>query len=238
MKRLLCVFFVLMILLSACPWAYADDEFTLRDGILFGDTIEDIDSKISSLKKVSSCKQYDYLYCEETWKKQAFKKYPDNATWYNGTILGWPNMDCGFFFQDDKLVGMDYSFPFTSYSSDAAVACYKDIRDSLIKKYGDALNISEGYSFILTGPAFERKNRISYLSAWEYSSKVEEIDSKEWFIEKDSFYVKIDLVIYTYSKKSVYDIFIDLSYQMFTPEEYEAAIQKNQAAGKAKDDEL
>lgn len=242
MKRVISILSLLALLASLFPVAFADDTFTLRDGIEFGDTLDTVESKNKTLKKVTTCKQYNYIRTANInsvdWLEQAFKKYPDNGVWFNGKILGWADMDCGFFFRDDALIGMNYSFPFTKYGSDSAVACYRDIRDSLIKKYGEPLDISDGYTFVLTGPAFERMNRVKYLSAWEVTSEVETIDTKEWYIEKESYNVKIDLVIYTYSRNKSYDIFIDLSYQKFTPEEYEKALQKNRAKANALDDEL
>ncbi len=41
MKTLLCV----LLILSCVPFALAEDDFTLRSGIVFGDTLEQIVSK-------------------------------------------------------------------------------------------------------------------------------------------------------------------------------------------------
>ena len=45
MKTLLCV----LLILSCVPFALAEDDFTLRSGIVFGDTLEQIVSKETTL---------------------------------------------------------------------------------------------------------------------------------------------------------------------------------------------
>ena len=45
MKTLLCV----LLILSCVPFALAEDDFTLRSGIVFGDTLEQIVSKETSI---------------------------------------------------------------------------------------------------------------------------------------------------------------------------------------------
>ena len=248
MKRLFSTVLVFVLLISSLPTALADDTFTLRDGIEFGDTLDDIKEKNTSLKPISQCKQFEYLEFvshSDDYIDLTFAKYPDNGIWYRGTILGWSDMDCAFFFDEDTngLTAMDYSFVFTDYTSEYAASCYVDIRDRLKEKYGTPLDIAEGKTHILSGPARERLNRVKYLASWEMFS-ADVVDSQEWLIENGSDYVKIDLVIYGYSgryptsNRSFLYIFIDLSYQIFTEAEYEAAKQANTAAARAKNDEL
>ena len=78
--------FALSLFLVCC--ALAEAEFPLRSDIHFGDTMEDILSKEKTLVRES-----------------------DESNIFLGTIAGYENSTCSFFFDDDnRLTGKNYSF--------------------------------------------------------------------------------------------------------------------------------
>ena len=114
MKRIIALIISAMIMTSLMGVCFADDGFTLRNGILFGDTLETILQKETSLEREG-----------------------DESNWFKGKIAGYSNARCGFYFDDDgKLVSMDYDFSNSCSSRDSTDDVYKKLYQSLNRQYG------------------------------------------------------------------------------------------------------
>lgn len=64
-------------------------------------------------------------------------------------------------------------------------------------------------------------------------------DYDEWIVDTDSYHVKIDLVSYYYQNADYeYTYFVDLSYYMYTDEEYNEKIKDKMAEQDEVDNDL
>ena len=99
---------ILCMILLLCSTALADD-FTLRSDIHFGDTMETILQKETTLTRTS-----------------------ETSNSFSGTIAGYSGSTCDFAFDDEgKLISMTYEFDCTSRES--TNSHYKTLYDSLLK---------------------------------------------------------------------------------------------------------
>ena len=133
MKRLISAVLCIALLLSCCSVACADSDFKLRNGILFGDTIDDIVAKETTLTRNS-----------------------DTSNSFTGKIAGYSGAECTFGFDDDgKLITMNYHFPSSICTSrDMMNDVYKTIYQSLNRQYGSPLGNVGGSCHLILGPAF------------------------------------------------------------------------------------
>lgn len=209
MKKWLSLMLSVLMLMTLCTSFALAEEFTLRNGILFGDTMDVILTKETTLVRKS-----------------------ETSNWFKGRIAGYDGAACGFYFDDDGLLtGMDYSFDDDICTSrDTADNVYETLYNSLKRKYGsDTLNYTGGSCYIITGPAFDRLVLYVYLfgSLDGYSSNY--LDYDEWIVDMDDYHVKIDLVEYYY-RDSDYNYFyhVDVSYHRFTDEDLAEAQAEKQ----------
>lgn len=101
MKTLLCV----LLILSCVPFALAEDDFTLRSGIVFGDTLEQIVSKETTLMQDA-----------------------DDPNTFKGKIAGYDDADCHFLFDSDgSMYDMCYSFDEACTDRDATKDVYQKL---------------------------------------------------------------------------------------------------------------
>ena len=205
---------ILLFLLSTC---LAEDGFTLRDGILFGDTIDDIVSKETSLQRTG-----------------------DDSNWFKGRIAGYDNSECGFYFDDDgKLVSMCYSFSNACTSRDTTNDVYKTLYQSLVRQYGKAIGNTGGSVELITGPAIDRMTLWVYLLGALENNAGDYYDYDEWIIDQENYHVKIDLISYYYRDDSYeYSYFVDLSYHKYTDEDYQKAVEKKRGEQSEVDNDL
>lgn len=215
LKRLLCV----LLALSCMSFALADDDFTLRSGIKFGDTMEDILAKETTLVRTTD---------------------ESNFT-FTGKIAGYDDAGCIFYFDDDgKLIDMDYTFINLCTSKDTTNDVYKKLYQSLVRQYGSPLGNTNGSCNLITGKAMEN------MALWVYffvplmdNFAGNYIDYDEWIVEADGYSVKIDLISY-YVRDATYkyQYFLDLSYHYFTDADVEEARNEKQSAQAEIDSDL
>ena len=207
MKKLVAVFLVLVMAVNLCGMACAD-EFKLRNGILFGDTIDDIVAKEKTLTRES-----------------------DTSNSFKGKIAGYSDAECTFGFDDDgKLVTMNYSFSSDICTSrDKMNEVYKTIYESLNRQYGSPLGYTGGSCYLITGPAF------TSMAVWVYwlgeldGCAGDYTDYDEWVVDADGYHVKIDMISYYYrDNKYNYQYMVNVSYKMFTDDEYAEALSEKQ----------
>lgn len=204
MKKICCL--VLLLVFSLTTTIAGAEEFTLRNGIIFGDTMEDILTKETTLVR-----------------------YSETSNSFRGRIAGIDDAECTFGFDDDgKLESMNYYFGTEINTSRSDVdSNYKTLYESLVRKYGKPIGNTGGDCELITGPAISAMSLYVYLLGSFDGVKSEYIDYDEWIVEVDDYNVKIDLVSYYYRDREYnYTYMLGLSYLKYTDEDYEAERQK------------
>ena len=182
----------------------AEKEFTLRNGILFGDTMDDILKKETSLTRLS-----------------------ETSNTFKGRVAGYNDTECIFFFDSNqKLISMDYSFANNICTTrESTNDVYKKLYQSLSRQYGKPKGNTGGTTYIITGPAIDRMGIWVYLLGALDKNSGDYYDYDEWIVDTDSYHVKIDLISYYYRNQDFeYFYFVDLSYHQFTDDDLQAAI--------------
>lgn len=205
---------ILCMILLLCSTALADD-FTLRSDIHFGDTMETILQKETTLTRTS-----------------------ETSNSFSGTIAGYSGSTCGFAFDDEgKLISMTYEFDCTSRES--TNSHYKTLYDSLVRKYGSPLGNTNGSCHLITGPAMSNMAVWVYLFGTFNGWSADYYDYDEWTVDCDDYHVKIDLVSFYYRNSDYeYTYEVNLSYKQYTDAEYQAALDEKKTEREAVDNDL
>ena len=215
MKRLLALILFGMLLISANAFA---EEFTLRNGIAFGDTMDDVLTKetfaIDGIR--DECDDEDI----------SSMPYPYWIRTEYSTLAGIPDSNIMYRFNADKqLREVIYNFRGKSGSTetkDVADTEYNTVNSGLIKKYGEPLGFSDGTCYIITGGAFE--DALRFLNLMFYG---ELYDYDEWDVKCDDYHVKVEQLEYGAGiSKNNASYFHKIGYTYFTDDELEAAIQE------------
>lgn len=217
MKKLLTVLIACILCLSAVTAGTAEEGFTLRNGIKFGDTMDDIVLKETTL-----------IRNDET------------SNSFTGKIAGYSDADCTFYFDDDgKLKSMEYGFSNSCYSRESTNEVYKKLYQSLVRQYGKAEGNTDGSCELITGPAIDSMGFWVYLMGMFEGCNADYYDYDEWIVDTDSYHVKIDLISYYYRNDDYeYTYYVNLSYHMYTDEEYDAKINEKIAEQSEVDNDL
>lgn len=203
---------ILCMILLLCSTALADD-FTLRSDIHFGDTMETILQKETTLTRTS-----------------------ETSNSFSGTIAGYSGSTCDFAFDDEgKLISMTYEFDCTS--RDSTNSHYKTLYDSLVRKYGSPLGNTNGSCHLITGPAMDKIGFVYFIRTIDGWS-ADYYDYDEWIVDCDDYHVKIDLVSYYVRNQSTYLYYANLSYKQYTDAEYQAALNEKKTEREAIDNDL
>ena len=205
---------ILCMILLLCSTALADD-FTLRSDIHFGDTMETILQKETTLTRTS-----------------------ETSNSFSGTIAGYSGSTCDFAFDDEgKLTSMTYEFDCTSRES--TNSHYKTLYDSLVRKYGSPLGNTNGSCHLITGPAMSNMAVWVYLFGTFNGWSADYYDYDEWTVDCDDYHVKIDLVSFYYRNSDYeYTYEVNLSYKQYTDAEYQAALDEKKTEREAVDNDL
>ena len=218
MKKILVWVVLAVVLVSCMPFALAEKDFQLRNGIVFGDTMEEILQKETTLTRNG-----------------------DDSNWFTGKIAGYSDAECGFMFDDDgKLEAMRYTFGNkVCYNRDRMNDVYKSLCDSLKRKYGNPLGNVGGSCYIITGPAIESMSLYVYLLGSLDGYAGDYTDYDEWIVDSGDDHVKIDLISYYYRDDDFkYYYFVDVSYKYFTDADIEAAQNEKQGARDEVDNDM
>lgn len=217
MKKVLCLLVLVSMLFSGSALA---DEFVLRNGIVFGDTLDIVKQK-------------------ETLTIQSSSEDKDNNVWFDGTIAGMEG-SVRFDFDEEtgKLTDMLYSFD-SKTDKDFVDNDYSTLFQSLSRKYGTPLGNSGGSLHIITGLAIEYPATIIGLYRYLIEGAGDFRDYDEWVVEADGYKVKIDLSSYYVRDKDYnYTYYNALSYHFFTDADYAAAIKGKMEENAAIDNDL
>ena len=215
-KRVLSVVLVLVIVLG-CVGSAIGEDFKLRNGILFGDTIETIVEKETTLTRES-----------------------EDSNWFKGKIAGYSNAECSFLFDDDgKMYDMTYTFGSSCTSRDSMNDVYTTLYQSLVRQYGTPLGNTGGSCHLITGNAIDRMGLFVYLFGGIDGYSGDYVDYGEWIVDCDDYHVKIDLISYYYRNSDYdYSYFCDLSYHRYTDADYNAAVKEKQGEREEVDSDL
>ncbi len=219
MKRVLSI----LIAISLCiiGTAIADnEEFQLRNGIVFGDTLDVVKEK-------------------ETGTIQDGSVDKTNAVWFTTPIAGMDgSVRYDFDEETGKLTDMLYSFESTT-DKDAVDNDYSKLKSSLVRKYGSPLGNTGGSLHLITGLAIEYSASIIGLYRYLLEGGGDFRDYDEWIVDCNGYNVKIDLTSYYVRTKDYdYTYYNNISYHYYTDEDYLNALQEKQDENAAIDNDL
>lgn len=191
------------------------DDFSIRNDIHFGDSIETVKEK----------EVLGFCYESPTSDEDGLMGLMSNI----GTIAGIDDSQVTYYFYDNELCEIDYGLDTTERNLNTLKSNYNDIYDGLIRKYGKPLyndSKKEGKHEILT-------NVSTYVNSWlgiSYSA----LDYNEWVKEYDNYNIKIDLsCTYKPTDNGIESACIYVGYKYFTDE----TIQEIQEKDKIKQEE-
>ena len=219
MKKIISLLLI-SIILGNCAVSFAEEEFQLRNGIQFGDTLEEVKQK-------------------ETLTIQSSSADKTNNVWFDGTIAGMKgSVRYDFDEETGKLTDMMYDFDSTS-DRDSIDNNYSTLQKSLTRKYGNPIGNTGGNLELITGPAIENAAMAIALYRYLLSGGGDFRDYDEWIVKSNGYNVKIDLVCYYVRDKSYdYTYYNVVSYHYYTDEDYLNAIQEKIDENAAIDNDL
>ena len=211
-KCILLLSIVLMTMLLLVP-ACADDVFSLRNGIQFGDTKEQVRAKETI--------EIDEYSCSDT--RIETKK---------GTVAGIDDVYVTYEFSDDnKLIEVTWictMFSDDLFGKEYIDSSYDKIKSAMQSKYGEPLPSSNGDFYVirgsvsngaLYGPLFGKKYSLRDYAEWDYEYQTGE-------------HVKIEIVknwMYI-TDFTAYEIHV--GYKHFTSEDLDNARQEKESKNK------
>lgn len=218
-KSLLISLILLFSMLPKETIAYADtasdsivssnvEEFSLRNGIYFGDSVETV-------------KEKETFTFQSSTSSSTLKTNP-------GKVSGFDDTTVVFYFKDDQLEEMTYWFEETS-SKDSVNSEYDAIYRGLTRKYGEPLGFSGGSTYIINTTAFKNSLLAAYLKK-ALGGVGDYVDYDEWLVKvNNDYYVKID-ILSTYEGESYSEAKYSLivGYKMITEDEIIAAKNEKQ----------
>lgn len=217
MKKLFAILLACSMLLGGAPALAEESGFTLRNGVKFGDTVDEVKAK-------------------ETFEVDTTQGDEYNLYMAKGTVAGISDTEIWYRF--DEMTGLLYdvrwSLP-SYYSADSSDNDYSKLYKAFVSKYGDPLGYSNGSCYIITGSAIEAAATIGYLYK-ELLDGVGDIrDYAEWDVKVgNGEHVKIELVQYYYGTSySDMQYYINVGYSDFTDEELENALKEKREENEA-----
>ncbi|MBQ8653524.1 MAG: hypothetical protein IJ507_01195 [Clostridia bacterium] len=200
------------ILLLGCVSALADDTFTLRNGVHFGETMDQV--KLKETLPLST-------------------QYGDEHNLYTdrGSVATFPKVEVWYRFKEDtgKLYEMRWSMNQGVTDKSTNEADFEKLHKALTSKYGDELGYDDGSCYIITGGALNGAVTITNLYSTMFESGVGKvIDYAEWDVPfGNGEHVKIELVRHYYgSKPSEAKYYINVGYTYFTDADLDAAVNE------------
>jgi len=199
--------------------------FTLRNGIKFGDSIEDVKSKETfAIDEDSSTIADD-----------------GSITWLEteeGTISGYDGYVSFHFGEDSCLDEMKYHFSETTLK-DSCQSRFDTLRDGLTRKYGTPLGNYGGNCYVITTSAIDGAV-LMYTLIDMMDGVGDYLDYDEWIVDigKDE-HVKIDMIAYYYGTSySDLTYYLDIAYKYFTDDDLLNKQQEKQEQQDAVDNDL
>ena len=238
MKRLISIIVAILLVISSST-AMAD-EFTLRNGIAFGDSMEDVLTKETlEVDTIEDGSEEDSSASTEDDDSEDEVAYPYYFTTCLGAVAGIDDSYIKYNFDANKTL-REVIYYFESYSSkDFSDSDYEKINDALIRKYGSPLGYSNGDCYIFMGAAIESAAITAYLFSDLLDAYGDLRDYDEWDVDTGDYHVKIEQAQY-YCGSSYSEITYRhmMSYTYFTDDELQAEKDAKRESQEAIDNDL
>lgn len=213
MKRFLAALLVGCLLLGPAA-ALGESAFALRNGVQFGDTMEEV--------KAKETLPIDAAHGDE------FNLY--TVAGDVADVLG-----ASIWYRFDKTTGLlfDVRWDLPAHASaEDSDDDYRKLYDALVSQYGQPLGYSDGARYAVTGSALEAADTITELYRELFSGGVGQVLAyAEWDVAAgDGRHVKIEMAQLAYGvSPAEREYCIYLGYSAFTDEELAAALQAQPA---------
>lgn len=208
-----------LILLFIIPSTCFAETFSIRNGIVYGDTIMDVESK-------------EALGIDE--------RTSTTLTTKTGTIASIDNSFIVYSFNSDgKLYDILMDFGVHIGKTEQAISAYNTVYEALMNKYGNPSTISNDAWYVIYGSAVEKyASNQSFLNSLGLTPSLQ--DKAQWILRYDDINVKIDLIRYAPNGVSSRSVSSDVivSYRFFTDEEEQAAIDALNSEKQSNQDDL
>lgn len=214
-KKLVSGFLAMMLVATMVLTASAEDTYTLRNGVQFGDTMEQV--------KAKETLPWDEDNCNETrlWTE-------------SGTVAGISGVDVVYFFDENgKLEEVKWELPDRSYG-DSSDSDYSTLYKAFAQKYGSPLGYTGGDCYIITGRALEGAATLYLLyDMLDMYGTMRDYDEWDYTIGNGE-HVKIEIAQFRYGESILdADYHIYVGYKYFTDADLQEAMdekrQENQA---------
>lgn len=234
MKKIISLLLVSIMLLSISGIA---EEFTLRNGICFGDTMEEVLEKESFAidEMDDGTDEEEAASSDDDDDEDEFPYYIETV---EGTVAGISGSYIKYNFDADKTLREVIYYFDSNSSKDLSDSDYDSVQKGLIRKYGSPLGYSNGDCYIVSGAAIESAVISAYL--WEMMGGYGDIRNyDEWDVDTGEYHVKIELAQYYWGNSYSELLYCNqMSYTYFTDADLEAAKAEKQEAREAVDNDL
>lgn len=190
----------------------ATEGFSLRNGIMFGDSMDEVRSKEKlPIDEVDATAEKD-------------EDYPYSLTTFRGTVAGVDGSYIVYNFDDNKQLREVIYWLKESSSSANVDAEYSSVNAGLVRKYGEPLANKDGKTHAVVGSAIDLTNyTVGLMNAFGGYAGI--CDYDEWVVFENGYNVKIEQVEYyagqSRSKANYQQV---LSYTYFTEADVESNI--------------
>lgn len=167
-----------------------NEDFTIRNGIHFGMTHEEVQASEKAYG-TSDEKTYEYT-CDETYNPT---NYATQYVYVDTTILGYPGSNVSYFFDDDgNMMSFSYALGKVKGSGVSSAEAYTDVNALLTEKYGTPFAIDKAISEeIVTCSMSEDIFSTELSKAFGQNCYVKDI--RQWVVKYNDCYVLIDLYV-------------------------------------------
>lgn len=216
MKKNLFCWVLIIVLLVSCQIAHADDTFSIRNGIQFGMSMEEVCNAeraygTSIDGAISGPEESDYNPTE----------YMQLVKYTYVTLMDYPQSVLSYYFDSNgELMSIGYVFGIGSKNPPSYSAVFSEMKELLINKYGTPYNENEFLSGDLaTSMLSDDIYTCSLLQSVGMGANF--YDLNQWIVEYSDYYVLIDL----YNLKLFSSTHTYLGYRILSPEEFSTALQ-------------
>lgn len=235
MKKLLGLVVALLLLVGSFASA---EEFTLRNGIAFGDTMDEVlEKETFAIDEVVDSIEEEEEESEGS-EDESEELLPYSIKTERSTLAGIDDSYIIYSFDKDKtLQEVEYVFR-SSKNENMINTDYEAINKSLISKYGNPLGYTNGDCYVFTGQALQEF--AMHLALIQYINGLGDyVDYDEWDVDTGDYHIKIEQVEYYHgaSYKDISYVHI-LSYTYFTDEQLAEKLDEKQADQEAMDEDL
>lgn len=225
MKKWFSVLLVVVLLFSST--ALADEpvvDFSIRNGVKFGDSVDDVKSKDGAFSNSKDSPYSNFVYDPVTFF--ATKEiYPHSLS--EDIELANAPVTLYYMFTDAGLKEILYMTSTNARekpSMQSLESAYDVLEKALVEKYGEKLSPDDPLTYMIEAPGVGEITRTTNgVDPWGSPYSYIKVQNSTWLVKYNDYSVKIDLYCYRTDASSVY---FGLSYYMITNSEMEAIVQE------------